>query len=69
MSPDPAGLAAVSMTNPQSWNEYAYVLNDPASTLDALGLGGDCIADCSQGSPSGFYFHDGQLYYGDSPVN
>jgi RHS repeat-associated protein len=26
-SPDPAGLTAVDPTNPQSWNRYAYVLN------------------------------------------
>jgi RHS repeat-associated protein len=38
LSPDPAGLAAVSLTNPQTWNEYAYVLNDPASATDAEGL-------------------------------
>ncbi len=28
-SPDPAGLAAVNPANPQSWNRYAYVLNNP----------------------------------------
>jgi RHS repeat-associated protein len=26
---DPAGLGAVDPTNPQSWNRYAYVTNDP----------------------------------------
>jgi hypothetical protein len=25
--PDPAGLAAVDPTNPQTWNRYAYVAN------------------------------------------
>src|SRR5689334_20496991 len=29
ISPDPAGLAAADPTNPQSWNRYAYALNDP----------------------------------------
>jgi hypothetical protein len=24
VSPDPAGIAAVDPTNPQSWNRYAY---------------------------------------------
>jgi RHS repeat-associated protein len=38
ISPDPAGLAAVSLVNPQSWNRYAYVLNDPCSLVDPLGL-------------------------------
>jgi len=37
-SPDPAGLAAVDPTNPQSWNGYSYVLNSPLSLVDPLGL-------------------------------
>ena len=39
LTPDPSGLAAVDPNNPQTWNRYAYVLNDPASNLDPLGLG------------------------------
>jgi RHS repeat-associated protein len=39
-SPDPAGLAAVNPGNPQSWNRYAYVQNDPLSLTDPQGL--DC---------------------------
>ena len=38
ISPDPAGLAAVDITNPQSWNRYAYVLNNPLSNTDPQGL-------------------------------
>jgi RHS repeat-associated protein len=38
ISPDPAGLAAVDPTNPQSWNRYAYVANNPLSYVDPLGL-------------------------------
>ncbi len=41
MHPDPAGLAAVDPTNPQSWNLYAYVKNNPLNLVDPLGLG-DC---------------------------
>ncbi|MGB7552732.1 MAG: RHS repeat-associated core domain-containing protein, partial [Candidatus Korobacteraceae bacterium] len=36
--PDPAGLAAVDLTNPQTWNRYAYVGNQPLSYIDPLGL-------------------------------
>ena len=38
ISPDPSGLSAVDPTNPQSWNRYAYVLNNPLSNTDPLGL-------------------------------
>jgi RHS repeat-associated protein len=37
-SPDPAGLAAVSLEDPQTWNRYAYVTNDPLNAVDPLGL-------------------------------
>ena len=36
-SPDPAGLGVVDPTNPQSWNRYAYVLNNPMAMVDLLG--------------------------------
>ena len=38
ISPDPSGMAAVDPVNPQSWNRYAYVMNDPLDLIDALGL-------------------------------
>ncbi len=36
--PDPAGLAAVDITNPQTWNRYAYVGNNPLNSVDPQGL-------------------------------
>jgi len=38
LSPDPAGLAAVDLTNPQSLNRYAYVMNNPTTLVDPSGL-------------------------------
>lgn len=38
ISPDPAGLTAVSLTNPQTLNRYAYVGNNPLNRIDPLGL-------------------------------
>jgi RHS repeat-associated protein len=43
ISPDPAGLAAVDPTNPQSWNRYAYVLNNPLRNIDPTGT--ECMWD------------------------
>src|SRR5207244_4311568 len=38
ISPDPAGLSAVSLGNPQTWNRYAYVGNNPLLNTDPTGL-------------------------------
>ncbi len=38
ISPDRAGLGAVDPSNPQSWNRYTYVTNNPLSLVDSTGL-------------------------------
>jgi RHS repeat-associated protein len=48
-SPDPANAGA-DIFNPQSWNAYSYVVNNPPNTIDPLGLapqsvGGGCTWD------------------------
>ena len=50
--PDPAGLAAVDITNPQTWNRYAYVANNPLANKDPLGLYCAVGIACSQGGGS-----------------
>jgi len=41
MSPDPAGMAAVDPGNPQTWNRYAYVENNPLAYVDPDGTSDD----------------------------
>ena len=66
LSPDPAGLAAVNPANPQSWNRYAYVLNNPLAMIDPFGDDG-CYsmgaADCT-----GYYYGGGQTTNPDGTV-
>jgi RHS repeat-associated protein len=40
-SPDPAGIAAVDPTDPQTWDRYAYVRNSPLNLVDPTGLCGE----------------------------
>jgi hypothetical protein len=40
-SPDPLGIFAADLTNPQSLNRYAYVRNNPLNLVDPSGM--DCI--------------------------
>ena len=62
LTPDPAGLAAVDITNPQTWNRYVYVANNPLSNVDWMGLycainaDGGTLRGCGQGSIASFFF-------------
>jgi RHS repeat-associated protein len=50
ISPDPAGLAAVDSSDPQTWNRYGYVRNSPLNTTDPSGLDDDTggpLDDCT----------------------
>jgi len=44
MSPD-LYAGSYDLTNPQSFNRYAYALNDPANLLDPSGLAPTCVPD------------------------
>jgi RHS repeat-associated protein len=62
ISPDPAGLKAVTLSDPQTWNQYAYARNSPLNRVDRLGLddgpdpgdngGNSCSEDNNQDSAS-----------------
>src|SRR6185437_13794693 len=38
LTPDPAGLEAVDLSNPQTLNRYGYVMNDPLANVDPTGM-------------------------------
>jgi len=38
LSPDPGGLKVVKVDDPQTWNMYAYVRNNPTTLTDPTGL-------------------------------
>ncbi len=56
IQPDPAGLAAVDPSSPQTWNRYAYVANNPVSATDPSGLRMNpvCYLDNSCGGGGGW---------------
>ena len=55
LSPDPAGLAAASPANPQSWHRHAHVTNNPLALSDPQGLLG-CPQE-GEGSQDPFFLH------------
>jgi hypothetical protein len=53
LSPDPSGLAYANLFNPQSFNLYGYVQNNPLTNTDPTGL--DCVhIDNDTGAYEGF---------------
>jgi len=47
LSPDPGGLKVVHLDDPQTWNMYAYVRNNPTTLTDPSGLDGlDWLKQC-----------------------
>jgi RHS repeat-associated protein len=69
-SPDPAGMGSVDPRNPQSWNRYAYVLNNPLGFMDPTG---ECAAGSNQNQntqygPCGAYgYQDGSGACAEGP--
>jgi RHS repeat-associated protein len=53
MTPDPAGQNSATPSGPQSWNQYAYVRNDPINNNDRTGLGLDDSQGCNDGGAYG----------------
>lgn len=56
MTTDPAGIASTDPTNPQSWNQYSYALNDASDLADPLGLFTLPTPGCSTGVETGWYY-------------
>ena len=50
-SPDPL-LASARLTDPQTWNRYAYVRNDPVNMIDPDGMDNRTCAETP------FYFEN-----------
>jgi RHS repeat-associated protein len=67
LSPDPAGLGAVDPTDPQTWNRYVYVRNNPLAMIDLLGEDGCYVGGQSSSiTDSGSCFAAGGLWYSAS---
>jgi RHS repeat-associated protein len=54
ISPDPAGLGAAAPVNPQTWNRYGYVANNPLVAVDPTGLMMDLVSPFDGGGDDSF---------------
>ncbi|MGH9760197.1 MAG: RHS repeat-associated core domain-containing protein [Blastocatellia bacterium] len=55
-SPDLAGIASAQIKDPQTWNRYAYVRNNPLKLTDSTGMMLDDCGDddgCGDGGGGG----------------
>ena len=53
LSPDPLGNAVADLTNPQSWNQYSYALDNPLKYIDPTGAD-YCVGAESAGDDDDF---------------
>jgi RHS repeat-associated protein len=67
MTPDPEGIAGLThMGDPQSWNGYSYVRNNPLNLTDPDGMNFKvCITD-SDGDPQCTTYNDDKQFYSDA---
>jgi RHS repeat-associated protein len=49
MSPDPGGLKVIHLDDPQTWNLYAYVRNNPTTAVDPNGTDALWVVDKNTG--------------------
>ncbi|MHB8413748.1 MAG: RHS repeat-associated core domain-containing protein [Candidatus Acidiferrales bacterium] len=59
-SPDPAGMAAANPANPQSWDRYAYVMNNPLTSTDPSGM---------RTAPEYYDLSDDEAFWAGAPLD
>ncbi|HET7211961.1 MAG TPA: RHS repeat-associated core domain-containing protein, partial [Terriglobia bacterium] len=67
MTPDPGGRSVVKLDNPQTWNMYAYVGNNPTTLNDPGGLQSNCATGPDGGgcSSNGDSFEEDSMHFSD----